>query len=450
MKRETRDNFNLVMSNLKTIEPSDSFDFEFRRRFEKAVAEKYTQTAFEKLARRTVESIRHALLPRTPRLVRVAVTVVFLATFGLYMYSAQPANPFLASKQGIVMAKSAGDVSWREVSLRDTFKPGDVITMRRNSGLDISLPGKYAIKLKGKTKIKIAQLTPRYGNGKARFELADGQMLVDVEKGFKGSRFIVDTKTATATALGTKFAVNVSRGKKHKTQVSVLEGKVKVKSQYKPKKFQVTAQTVTVGSGQKTEVSTGEVPLAPQRLIEEEWRKLEELYQIGKKPQVMLLVKNTPNRTKELLRPCPIYISDELGKVSELLREAVSSIKEAIKKGDMAKHLEAVKLLEQIVEEHPNASYDVQFLLYIGAYYDYLGYNKQAIETFKKVIKNYPDSTLASMAQCAIGIIYEEKLHDKEKAEAAYKTLLEKYPNSLDAIWAEKKLRMKKLATNIK
>ena len=104
---------------------------------------------------------------------------------------------------------------------------------------------------------------------------------------------------------------------------------------------------------------------------------------------------------------------------------------------DKKEHLESIKLLEKIVDEYPNAKYDVQFLLYIGAYYEYISEHEEAIKAFEKVLDKYPDSPLASMAQCAIGIIYKDKLHDPEKARAAFKAVLDRYPNSLEAIWVE-------------
>ena len=121
-------------------------------------------------------------------------------------------------------------------------------------------------------------------------------------------------------------------------------------------------------------------------------------------------------------------------------------IKEAIETHDPAKHLEGIKILEKIVQEHPNAKYNAQLMLYIGAYYEYISYHKQAIRAFEKVIIEYPNSTMASIAKCAIGVIYEEKLNDPSRANAVYRLVLDKYPNSLEAIWAEEKLGIKKVS----
>ena len=160
MKAEVLNRFDTIMANLKPVEPSVGFDFEFRKRFEQAIAKKYEETGLEKLARRTAESIRYALLPKVPVLVRTVATVMALLVVGLYIYSAQPACPVL-------------------VSTGESCRVGDVISAQEGAEPDIILSGKYAIRLKERTKIRIAKLTPRYGKGKASFNLIEGDMLVN-------------------------------------------------------------------------------------------------------------------------------------------------------------------------------------------------------------------------------------------------------------------------------
>jgi len=447
MKQEVLERFDMLMANLKPIEPSLSFDTEFNKKFVLAQAERITESRFDRTARVVIENIRFTVLPKAPQMARaMATAAALILVIGLFTYAIQPQSPMLVSREGIVLARGTMDREPKAVEKAYKFKAGDVITTKDGSQIDIELTGKYAIRAKGNTSFKIAKLPARYKKDTVIFELMQGQMLIDIKKGFKGSRFVVDTKTAQAEALGTKFTVGVSSKHKDRTSVKVLEGKVEVKSRYKPKEFVIAKHIVVVGAGQKTEVAMGEIPLMPQKLVEEDWRQLEELYQIGRKPQVILLVRNRPDRVKQLLRPCPIYISDEEPRViPAILEKAVLKIEEALKARDKAKHVESIKLLEKIVNEHPNPKYDVQLLLYIGTYYNYLGYHQETIVTFERVIEEYPNSPLASMALCGIGIIYEEKLKDQEKADRAFKQVLEHYPHSLEAIWIKEKLGNKKV-----
>ena len=418
MNKQLIEKFDLIMANLEPIEVSSGFDFEFRRRFEAAVRERYAETAFERIARRAVEAFSSASRPRVPVLVRSAAIFLVLAVIGTHVYFAQPARPMMLAKAQYLHV-------------------GSIVSTGALSKLDIVLSDKYAIRLKKNTSVKVASLTPRRGKGKAVFELIEGTVLVSVEKGFKGSEFFVDTKEGSAKALGTKFAVSASREKKI-TDVSVLEGKVEVEGGKK---------LVLVQAGQRTEIPYGKSPIAPQRLVGSEWLALEELYQIGKKPQIALLLKNTPERVKELLAPCPIYITDEAPRqIPETLEDAILKIEEAIKTGEVRKHLEAIALLEEIVSNRSEESYAVPLTLYIGAYYSYAEEPEKAIGTFKEFINRYPDSPLASIAQAAIGVIYEEDLEDEANARKAYSAVLNKYPNSLEAIWVENKLKIKKLA----
>ena len=453
MNKELFDRFDAVMANLKPIEPSSRFDLEFRKRLESAVAKSYEESALERLARKTLDDIRYALAPQMFVFAQTAAIVVILVSIGMHLYFIQPSNPGSVSKEGLVMVQGPKDLGWKELTISGKLSVGDIVSTHKGGRLDISLTNKYAVRIKENTKIKIAGLTSRYGMGSVSFKLIEGEILVNIDEGFKGkgANFVVATNAAMAKAIGTKFAVDASMEGKSKTKVSVLEGSVKVESAYRPGKIMVAKQIVTVDAGQKTEVAIGQVPQPPQRLMAEEWQELEELYQIGRKPQVMLLIKNTPDRAMQLLKPCPIYISDEKPRqIPRLLEEAVMKTAEAIKTHDVSKHLDSIKILERIVRERPNSKYDVQLMLYIGAYYEYISHHQEAINTFEKVIQRYPNSPLASVAQCAVGIIYDDKLADKANAEKAYKAVLENYPNSLEAIWVEERLGIKKVRNNIK
>ncbi|MDD5135847.1 MAG: FecR domain-containing protein [Candidatus Omnitrophica bacterium] len=448
--RQDRDNFDRVMSLLKKVEPSVSLDMKFKVAFGEAIARRYEETFLEKALRRIREgavNLREALLPEPLVLVRAMASLVVVASVGIYIYAAQPSCPTLEAKTGVVMVQAMRDTSAREVGRDYRFKVGDIVTAKKGAQADIVLSNKYALRLKEGARIKIAKLTPRFGSGKADFQLTEGKVLVSVEPGFKGSKFAVDTPTATAVALGTKFSVDASKDVKEKTQINVLQGRVQVKSRYSPERLLLAKQIVTVGAGQKTEVYAEAIPEPPQRLVEGEWAQMEELYQIGRKARVVLMVKNVPDRVIQLLKPCPIYISDEKPReIPQILEKAILMTAEAVKTGDSAKHLESIKMLERIVKDYPNSQYDVQFMLYIGAYYEYLSYHKDAIKIFEQVLLKYPDSPLASMAECAIGIIYKDKLDDPARANEAFKIVLDKYPNSLEAIWIEEKLGIKRIS----
>ncbi len=442
--RQNYDRFDIVMSSLKKAEPSASLESRFREALKCAIAGKHEDTFLEKALKRIAlgaKNLKNALVPEPLVLVRAAATFIIVISAGFYVYTIQPSCPMLTAKEGVIMVQGMKGAALKEVGRDYKFSIGDIVTAQKASQADIVLANKYAIRLKEGSSLKVAKLTPRLGNGRADFRLIEGKVLVSVEPGFKGSKFIVDTKTATATALGTRFSVDVSRRDMSKTQVNVAQGKVKVTGKYRPENIILAKLAVTVDAGQKTQVLYDGVPAPPSRLLKNEWEEMNELYQIGRKPQVMLLLKNSPDRAVQLLAPCAVYISDEKPReIPTLLEDAVLKTAEAIKTGNTAEHLESIKLLERIVKEYPNPKYDVQFMLYIGAYYEYLSYHKEAIKTFEKVLLEYPDSPLASMAQCAIGIIYDEKLGDARRAGRAYGLVLRKYPNSLEAIWVENRL----------
>ncbi|MFA4843122.1 MAG: tetratricopeptide repeat protein, partial [Candidatus Omnitrophota bacterium] len=147
--------------------------------------------------------------------------------------------------------------------------------------------------------------------------------------------------------------------------------------------------------------------------------------------QVALLISTGPTRTRELLSATPLYISSKRSSIlAEKFEPVANEINRAIRERSRERHIDGIRKLEEIVNKYPNPAYDVQFLLFIGAYYKYLGEYEMAIATFERVVNDYPNSSLASIAQCAIGIIYEEKLKDLERAKTAYQKVLSNYPQS--------------------
>ncbi len=64
-----------------------------------------------------------------------------------------------------------------------------------------------------------------------------------------------------------------------------------------------------------------------------------------------------------------------------------------------------------------------------------------AISSYDRLVKDFPESILLDRAFMKLGEIYEFGLVDKPKAIESYKTILEKYPNSIFVSEARKHIR---------
>jgi|GEM_PF-1301409 len=432
-----------LAGGLTGIEPTAAFDAEFKAMLAQAAAEKETENILAKAARVAEGVFTFELIPA--RVVRTAVlaSMAFVLAGAVMISSLRQDSPVLSVQNGTAMVKRSNGNSWTVVHENMHFNKGDTLRVDRGSTMDIAVPGKYAIRMKAGSEIMIKDLPARKFKGKAEYELMSGQVLIDIEKGFAGSKFFINTNSAKTTALGTKFSVGLDAN--DTTGVKVLEGTVKVESAASEKDAE--GAIVLVKAGQKTDVPQNSAPLLPKRMAEQDWRDVEELYQIGSKAQVVLLLANTPERTAGLLKPCAIYISDAKPReIPRAIDAALGKIYKAVKSGKKEDHLAAIKTLEGLLKKYPNPKYDIQFMLYIGAYYRYIGMYDESVAAFDKVSSQYPDSSLASMAECAIGYIYENDIKDDGKARQAYQKVLKNYPYSLEAIWLEKKLSSADLA----
>jgi hypothetical protein len=438
-----------IFAGLSTIRESDGFDAKFRAKLSVELSRKRRLTFLQRAAifiSDIYEYIRDIagiiLAPLAPAHVKafVTVTVSLFAVFtGLNFYGSD--EPSISGISGSAYLLRSADNGWFKVDPGIKLRIGDEVRSIGASEITISLRTKYHIKLRPDSAIEIARLNPRNRHGICRYNLKKGDMLVDIDKPFKGSKFEVETPGATVRALGTKFMVSRDR-EKDKTWVGVLEGKVDVSSRVQRLTLAKIPSKVVVDAGMRTEVIGEAPPLTPIPLLIDEWQQLSELYMLGKLTKVALLLSNDKNRVLELLSPCLIFIQDrEPRSIPRQLEEALYLINEANKNGDKATHIEGIHKLEEIVQIDPKAEYNPQLLLFIGAYYSYIGEDIEAIRAFSAVFKLYPDTSLRPLAKAAIAYIKESRFSNKPEAKTLYLEITKEYPTSPESSFAKDRLR---------
>ena len=371
--------------------------------------------------------LKEALFPRG---VGAVLVLVVLVTGFNYLFS--PLYPVISNIKGTVKIYNAARNEWSFAEKANIkLCRNDVLKTFGDGQADLVINGLYHIRLKNNSEIKLACSTSRAISKDIQYILSQGKVFTNYNKMRSiGKELSIETPEAQASALGTAFLVESISAMKT-TTVGVLDGVVRVNSLKELGMPKDATGEVMVRAGERTMVREGLVPSKPSRLMENEMLEMEELYSIGKRPQVALLISTGPSRTRELLSVVPIYVvSDAPSPLPEKIDRIVKEFNKAIKERSKEKHIENIDQLESIVNDYPNPKYDVQFLLFIGAYCSGLGEDQRAIATFERVVNKYTNSSLASIAQCAIGIIYEEKVKDFDRAREAYHKVLSNYPNS--------------------
>jgi len=375
---------------------------------------------------------RESLVFFTPHRVAFAgALATILAFFLIYQSFLSPLYPVLNGIKGTVKVYRAGKNEWILAKKgRIRLNKNDLVKTFKDGQADLTVAGLYQMRLKKDSEIGLSEIPRKFMRSNIKYELAKGKVFTYYEKKPGKRQFIIETPEADVTVVGTEFMVNTMPNA-GKTWVGVLDGTVRVMGRQIVDPKALKDATVFVESGNKTVVRAGNSPTRPQRLIEDELLELEELFRIGTKPQVALLISTGKTRVRELLTFTLLYISAEKpGILPKKIVEIERNFREIVKNRQKEKYLENIKEFEKIVNQYPNPKYDVQFLLFIGAYYEYAGKHQKAIDVFQRIIDDYPQSNLASIAQCAIGIIYEEKLGNKEEARKAYRKVISDYPNS--------------------
>jgi len=429
-----------LLASLKAAEVSQSTRQKF---FSKLDEIDNPQTAASKgrspaiILKQVMEDIAYGLRNAlsVPKFVYARVAVLSFIAVSLYSYAYLPQLPAVHDLRGIVKVFDSGRNEWVFASEGMRLGKEDILKTFEDGSADISLGGVYAMRLKRNSEMKVSSLSSRATRSPIEFDIAKGTVLTYYAGSKAGSRkdLNIRTEELVASAIGTNFMVE-SIPLMQKSSVGVLDGIVMVRSLGLAQGASQADSTVFVKSKYRTEVSAGQIPKKPETMIEDEWLRLEELYSVGKKPQVALLISTGLTRTRELLSLAPLYISDkEPSVLPDKLASAAKLFNQAAKEDSTAGHEAAIRAFEDIVEQYPDPKYDVQFYLFIASYYERIGAHKKAVDTFEKVISKYPKSSLAGVAELAIGYISEEGLSDPARAKEAYRKVISEYPQSPEA-----------------
>ena len=106
------------------------------------------------------------------------------------------------------------------------------------------------------------------------------------------------------------------------------------------------------------------------------------------------------------------------------------------------KYSEALERFKEIARANPSALLIDDTMMRIGELQLMLRQTAEALATFQKVTTEMQTSILRDRAHVRIGEIYQNILKDKAKAIEAYELLLAKYPNSMYAEEARKRIRL--------
>ena len=102
---------------------------------------------------------------------------------------------------------------------------------------------------------------------------------------------------------------------------------------------------------------------------------------------------------------------------------------------------EALALFDEIVQRDKSTLLFDDILLRRGEIFRTMGRWKDAVESCQRLLKEYPESMYADLAQFLVGEIYESDAKMKPEAVQAFEQLLEKFPNSFYADDARKHIR---------
>jgi tetratricopeptide (TPR) repeat protein len=106
------------------------------------------------------------------------------------------------------------------------------------------------------------------------------------------------------------------------------------------------------------------------------------------------------------------------------------------------KNSEAITILQEVIEKYPKALLVDDALMRVAFLEAQAGRYDEALGSYERLLSSFAETSIAlDRAQFNIGEIYEHGLREPEKAIAAYETLLSRYPRSLLATEARRRIR---------
>ena len=434
-----------VRTSLKDLAPiteSEGFDSEFNRKLNERIninAPVKTRIQVNDILSKLRESIIHP----APIPLRIAASFLLFISLSWGVHLQYIAKfPVVEFSAGDVKIYRSGKDAWMRPDNNMRLKSGDKIEVKKGGLINIASNKKYKARIKDDSLIVLSKLKSGLRNLDTDFSISYGNILVNTTDKFKGSKMRLYTPSSDMEVVGTAFKVNVIE---NKTWLGVLEGRVKLISKNHPlKEGDLKRVTTLVSSGQKVEVDQYKHPTTPELLTEKEWKAMLELYQLTDDTQIMLLIGTGPDRVDNLLAgPAHLYIPGSMQNILPVeLQKARSNLIEALELGDKRFLTEKTRVLETLLKEYNNPEYNVEMLMFVASNYYYLRNYAAALRVFGGILKRYPDSEFASLAQCGIATIYLKDLNNTDKAKLIYKELLAAYPDSVDAIRAKENLQI--------
>jgi len=102
---------------------------------------------------------------------------------------------------------------------------------------------------------------------------------------------------------------------------------------------------------------------------------------------------------------------------------------------------EALAIFESVVKDYPASDITDETLIEIGDIFTKTRRYEDAIACYGRLIKDFPESIFTDRTLMKMGQVFQLGLKDKAKAIDTYQKLLEKYPNSIYAGEARKRIR---------
>lgn len=432
----------LSLSELPTISPSKNFDENFVFLLRERLIQGQKQNFFDSI-QKFFAYIFDGLIRifKPAQVIGIASVGILLTILIVFNYYLTPKPVYIEFSAGKAEIYTSASAEWIKASPNIRLRKGDKIKTGQQAIVNMVLSDDLKIRIKDNSLVYLSYQRRGWQRPKFLFMVEYGDILINAAQQTSSSVSIKSPGCGVDVIRGS-FMMSVRKDNPNTTWLGVLEGEVDVLPIVHPLNNEGEKPVLTsVLSGQKVSVKRYEKPSRPELLSEKEWVLLQELYELIEIPGIILLIGTEPDRVDNLLKPASLCITDKSkSSVPGDIESAVNSIMDARARNSISDLEDAVKILEELLSKYADKNYVVELLMFAASYYYHIDDYNDSLRLFEKVLRDYPDSRFASLAQCAIATVYNNGINDNGKAMEAYDLLIKNYPNSIDAFRAKEAL----------
>lgn len=425
----------VILNLIRPVSLSSSYDASFQERLVDLTAQLRAKqgalTVSENISRqvdRFLESLDEwSAQIWVPVPVRVSVTaaslVILIAITVANLDTMLPGPQFYAKGQVEWFDEKSKD--WDDLDSHKQFKDNSQIRVADNSHSNFSVKDIYGIQLRENSEILIDDIIRTDEDTRTQMQLKSGSLIVKLGDEFKGKEFILEIADLTIVAKGTAYLAQILES--GQILIELVSGDLFIQT---PDESFTLAENEYFALQEDGVINIEALDIVRIEQIYKELSAIPPYIDLSVTRinylEVELALTKTEDRAKEFFYPFSIKL---LKNDRRLLAPFIDRISKNLT--DNTPYATVEPLLSILLSDYRDEEFTAPIALFLASY---CLHNRDYENTLKILtsVVHLNNQEWSSLAQCAIGIIYDDLLGRDNEAKEAFNKILQFHGSSLE------------------